>query len=178
MQHEPLPLRRRLKRVNARRCAVAFALWLFSGACERVPTGNVFVTAVLSQELDIENAPDEADVILYLRDLAPIGGEKPGPWDAPVVDHHRVKLNTLHTREVAFTFTSVPAGEYAVFVLVDSGRPHVRPGSTNFPPRPGDFHGRTRQGVLVREGMTSPVEVEARIQVLLPEGYAAPLYLD
>ena len=147
-------------------------------ACEPGPRGKVGATAVLSQELDLAAAADEADVIIYLRDLAPVDGVRPGAWNAPVVEHHRVALNTLSSREVSYTFTSVPAGEYSVFVLVDGGRPHIKPGSKEFPPRPGDYSGRTRQNVMVKEGVTSPVRVEARIQVLVPEDYDAPLYLD
>ena len=68
-------------------------------ACAPVPSGNVYVTAVLSQELDLAAATDEADVIIYLRDLAPVDGVRPGAWNAPVVDHHRVALNTLSSRD-------------------------------------------------------------------------------
>ena len=177
LQHSPPPHQKARTRGYFATLSVVVACALLLG-CEPVPSGNVWATAVLPEELDRAAAPDEADVIIYLRDLAPIDGVRPGAWNAPVVDHHRVELNTLSSREVSFTFTDVPVGEYAVFVLVDRGRPHVKPRSTNFPPRPGDYSGRTRQNVIVREGVTSPVQVEARIQVLIPEGYEAPLYLD
>ncbi|MEE9254486.1 MAG: hypothetical protein V3U43_06100 [Pseudomonadales bacterium] len=152
-------------------CTVLFA-------CDPVPRGSVRGTAVLPQELDRAGAPAQADVIAYLRDLAPVDGVRPGPWDAPVVDPQRVALRSLTSREVCFSFDRVPVGEYAVFVLIDTGRPHVRAGSEKFPPRPGDYHGRTRRSVTVREGTTSEVRVEARIQVLVTEGYEAPIYLD
>lgn len=147
-------------------------------ACEQVPRGSVRATVVLAQDLDRAGAPIEADVIAYLRDLAPVDGVRPGPWDAPVVEQQRVALRSVTRREVSFTFDGVPVGEYAVFVLVDTGRPHVRPGSENFPPRPGDYHGRTHREVIVGEGAPRAVRIEARIQVLVPEGYEAPMYLD
>ena len=158
--------------------AIACTALLACVACEQVPRGSVWATVVLPEELDPAGAPTEADVIAYLRDLSPVDGARPGPWEAPVVDHQRVALRSVTGSEVSFTFDGVPVGEYAVFALVDIGRPHVRARSDNFPPRPGDYHGRTRQSVIVSEGTPSGVRVEARIQVMAPEGYDAPVYLD
>lgn len=153
-------------------------LCLMLWACTSGPHGSVLAIAVLPPDLDPTRAAPEADVIVYLRDLAPIDGVTPGPWDAPVVSVQRVPVRSVTGKEVSFTFDAVPVGEYALFVMIDTGRPHVRRGADSFPPRPGDYHGRTVNGVIVRQGQTSPVRVEARIQVLAPEGYDAPRYLD
>ena len=89
---------------------------------------------------------------------------------------NKVYLWSPNRSIIPFKFENLPKGSYGVSVLIDTGRPHVPPGSLNFTAFPGDYAGSIKSNVKLESNQTIEVSIEKGLYVTIPDGYDAPLY--
>lgn len=138
--------------------------------------GTIRGTVILPNKIELAAEPNEARVIIYVMDVTPEHGKPVMPWDAPIRKVIDYEIKSLKNHRVSFEFGNLPKGIYGVSVLVDTGRPHVPPGSLNFAAFPGDYAGGTRENLPLDDNQTIEVSIGEGFYVTIPEGYAAPLY--
>ena len=131
---------------------------------------------VLAKKIDLSAAAEEADIYIYLKDYTSRDGKEVLPWEAPIKEVITRQIRPLKSHRVAFEFKDLPEGVYGVSVLIDTGRPHVRPGSRNFTAFPGDYTGGVTDNVELKSNETVEVSIKDGMYVTIPDGYTAPLY--
>ena len=146
-------------------------------AADRTATGTIQGTVVVPGKVDLKNVPDVAKIFIYLRDETRKDKTKTSPWGGPIVKVIERQINSLSVREVKFEFKDVAPGTYCVSVLIDVGRPHVRPGTAKLMAYPGDHIGRTEADIKVRAGDVVKVKIDCGMYITIPKGYKSPLYL-
>lgn len=139
-------------------------------------TGVIRGYVRLPDKIDLAATPKEAKLYVYLKDYAPKQGKEVFPWEAPVNEVLDFEINSLKSHRVAFEFLNLPKGTYGVSVLIDTGRPHVSPGSMNFTAFPGDYTGGTKDNVNLEHNQAVEVSINQGLYITIPDGYEAPLY--
>jgi hypothetical protein len=139
-------------------------------------TGTIKGYVLLPREIDIGTVAKEAKAYIYLRDYTPVGGKQVLPWNAPIKKVIKRAIRPLRDHRVSFKFRDLPKGVYGVSVLVDTGRPHISPGSLNFTAFPGDYAGGMKENVTLEGNQTIEVSIRSGMYIALPDGYSAPLY--
>ncbi len=143
---------------------------------QSTPKGKLSGYVQLPVEVDIATAAEEAKVYIYLLDYTSRKGKTPFPWEAPITRVEDMEIRALKSHKVMFQFRDLPAGTYGVSVLIDTGRPHVRPGSKNFTAFPGDYAGGTKENVKLENNQSIEVSIEEGLYVSVPDDYKAPVY--
>jgi hypothetical protein len=152
---------------------------LFSEGCSSSkpdPDGTIRGHVLLPEKIEMATLPEEAKVFIYLKDFTPKDGKEVPPWEAPVKKVIDLQIRALEHHRIPFEFKNLPKGLYGVSVLIDTGRPHVSPGSLNFTAFPGDYAGGLKSNVKLENNQTVEVYVEKGLYVTIPDGYDAPLY--
>ncbi len=140
-------------------------------------SGHITGVVQIPNKIKLATVAKEAKVYIYLKDYTPNSSKEVMPWEAPVRKVVEAHINSLQDHNIPFEFKDVPKGIYRVSVLVDTGRPHVTEGSSNFTAFPGDYTGGTNQNLAVGYGQTVEVVIRDGLYVSIPDGYQAPLYL-
>lgn len=138
--------------------------------------GKIQGTVVIPARIDLSTAPPEAKIFIYLKDYTPKASRAVLPWEAPTLDVIDLGIRSLKGHDVAFVFGDLPGGRYGVSVLIDTGRPHVLPGSRDFTAYPGDYAGGTRDDVVLDPGGPVEISIDDGLYVPIPDGYEAPVY--
>lgn len=146
-------------------------------SCSKPNSGGAIKGYVLMPKgIDRENMPPEAKLFIYLRDYSPKQGKEVAPWEAPIKKVLDFKIDSLKDQKVSFKFGALPKGVYHVSVLIDTGRPHVSPGSLNFTAYPGDYTGGTKENIELKDGQIKEISITEGSYLTIPKGYKAPLY--
>jgi hypothetical protein len=130
---------------------------------------------VIPKKLDTPSAPPEAKVYVYLIDLAKWDKNKQ-PWP-PVGTVLDFPISSIKGPKLEFQFRDVPPGSYQVSAFIDSGRPHVRPGSKSFVSYPGDYTSLQDPEVTLKAGEEKEVAISYGAYMKVPDGYTSPKYL-
>jgi hypothetical protein len=166
-----------MKKTNAIILLLIGFFCLIPCSCSKSSSGGKIKGSVLlPDKIDIATVPKEAKVYIYLKDYSPVNGKDVLPWEAPtkkVIEH---QINSLENHRINFEFKNLPSGLYGVSVLVDTGRPHVSKGSTDFTAFPGDYTGGTKDNIKLEDNQTVEVSIESGMYLTIPDGYDAPLY--
>lgn len=139
-------------------------------------TGVIKGHVLLPGRLHADDLDKQAKVYIYLSDYTPKGHGQVFPWDAPIVKVQTRAIASLNDHKVDFKFIDLKKGIYGVSVLLDTGRPHVPPGSRNFTAFPGDYTGGSHDEIKLDGGLTVEVSIDSGLYVSIPDGYDAPLY--
>ena len=132
---------------------------------------------VIPARVDLSAVPPEAKLFIYLKDYTPKAGKAVLPWEAPTLEVIDLTIRSLKGHRVSYVFGDLPAGSYGVSVLIDTGRPHVTPGSRDFTAYPGDYAGGSRDDVVLGPGGVVELSIDNGLYVPIPAGYEAPVYL-
>lgn len=159
-------------------CITIGLFGLFSCSSNSGSRGTIRGHVLLPNEIDISAAAEEAKIYVYLKDYTPKDGKEVLPWEAPIKEVIEMEIRPLKSRRVSFEFKDLPEGVYGVSVLIDTGRPHVRPGSQNFTAFPGDYTGGVTDNVELESNETVEVSIKYGMYVSVPDGYTAPLYFS
>ena len=138
-------------------------------------TGVIRGDVVVPKGLDTSSAPIESKLYVYLVDVRK-WDKKNVPWPpiGPVKDF---PIRSIKGPKVAFEFRNVPPSTYQVHVFIDTGRPHVRPGSKSFIAYPGDYVSLKDPEVSIKPGEEKEVTLSYGTRIAVPEGYSSPKFL-
>ena len=156
-----------------------FIISLFSVSCSNPksgPMGKIRGYVLLPDKIETATVPKEAKVYIYLQDYTPRNGKKVLPWEAPIKRVIEYEISSVKSHKIAFQFADLREGTYGVSVLVDTGRPHVLPGSLNFTAFPGDYAGCSKDIVKLEHNQIKEVSIGEWFYVTIPDGYEAPTY--
>jgi hypothetical protein len=157
-------------------CLLIGSFGLLSCSSGSGSSGTIKGYVLLPNEIVISETAEEAKIYIYLKDYTPEGGKEVLPWEAPIKEVIERDIRPLKSHRVDFEFKDLPEGVYGVSVLIDTGRPHVLPGSHNFTAFPGDYTGGVTDNVELKSNETVEVSIKYGMYVSIPDGYTAPLY--